>query len=145
MNIFLPEDIIAIIFEYDGRWKKDIKTHQWISIFHPEDVRYIMLFKQMQNKYLKHKYEIYTSMLFHPEIDESIYAYNINVTLQIHQTKWLHIKKKIKFEKNNCKKTFAISIKTLAYCNDNDTHYLYNFTHDPFSEWEASNDNIYIY
>jgi hypothetical protein len=37
----MPEEIVEIVFEFDGRWRKE--NGKWISIFHMSDERYWML------------------------------------------------------------------------------------------------------
>jgi len=57
----LPNDIISIIFAFDGRWRSD--NGNWISVFHNKDQRYLKLHYLIQlikhNEYICEGYNPY--------------------------------------------------------------------------------------
>jgi hypothetical protein len=97
----LSDDILKIIFEYDGRWRK--KNGCWISVIHAFDKRYILL-HNMIIRQKNHKYSEYNTVdiWYNPNIHEHIpykdhISYIFPIASQKTSEKYIHISKTINY------------------------------------------------
>jgi len=93
----LPNDIIRIIFAFDGRWRSE--NGNWISIFHEDDQRY----RKLHYMFRLRKYNQYICEGYNPQKHSFYYSMSHIFPIINHyefrrELRFLHIKKIIIYD-----------------------------------------------
>ena len=144
----LSDDILKIIFEYDGRWRN--KNGCWISIIHAFDKRYILLHNMFIRR-KNHKYSEYNTVdiWYNPEIHEHIpykdhISYIFPIASQKTSEKYIHISKTINYNilEETDKVVYKSKFNMVRAFISHDSNPKFDFSSQDCYSTDAAEDNF---